>query len=501
MATTLDYHVLNFFQDDQGGSALTVLAGATRYHVIVDEQQLKDTGKPGASILKEYRDLYDQVKRQDEAALEGRDTQGEKDDAQTTFSDGTHDSGVDMTADADNTNEQAASKASNTDACEVLQKWIMAPLADVLDKSEMLKKHKTVQDWYHCPTKLYQLSVSNGNLIGREEEPATADLDDRMVAFIPDMPLPKYLRDLSIDMIPASEVHILSESTDPEPIHPALVEVHGEQLFLKVVDMNQLQPTKREIHLMKRMEKKGLHEQFRMPTIRGLVTFTSTDKKENKMKQNNSSIMGFLMTAISNPTPLTHKLDPAISQSQRDTWANECARIVKILHDNKIIWGDAKADNFMVDDKNDLWIIDFGGSYTEGWVDPELKETEEGDDMGLRKITAALHDPEENTFDPNEDWEGGEEVKEEVEKTQKQEEDAKGKKAPKLEKESSLFVTEVVSEEKAIRAVSSSAEVEEAEEEKKTEAPEDSSNRKRKVDASRENEDDSSKSNKRGRKE
>ncbi|KAF1825813.1 uncharacterized protein K489DRAFT_376201 [Dissoconium aciculare CBS 342.82] len=409
-----------------------------------------------------------------------------------------------MTADADNTNEQAASKASNTDACEVLQKWIMAPLADVLDKSEMLEKHKTVQDWYHCPTKLYQLSVSNGKLIGREEEPATADLDDRMAAWIPDMPLPKYLRDLSIDMIPASEVHILSESTDPEPIHPALVEVHGEQFFLKVVDMNQLQPTKREIHLMKRMEKKGLHEQFRMPKIRGLVTFASTDKKEKKKKQNNSSIMGFLMTAISNPTPLTHKLDPAISQSQRDTWANECARIVKILHDNKIIWGDAKADNFMVDDKDDLWIIDFGGSYTEGWVDPELKETEEGDDMGLRKITAALHDPEENTFDPNEDGEDGEddeEVKGEVEEMQMQEEDARGKKAPKLKKESSLFVTEVVSEEKAIRAVSSSAEVEEAGEEKKIEAPEGASNRKRKVDASREDEDDSSKSNKRGRKE
>jgi serine/threonine protein kinase len=474
---TPDYHVLNFFQDDQGGSALTVLAGATRYHVIVDEKELKDAGKKGASIRKEYRDLCDRVKRQDEALLEGKDLRGEKDDAETTFSDGTHDSGVDMTADTEN----STSKAASTDACEQLQKWIMAPLADVLDKKEMLQKHKTVQDWYYCPTKLYQLYIDKGKLIGREEE-VTSDLDERMAAWIPDMPLPKYLRDLQIDMISAKDVQILSESTDPEPIHPALVSVHGEKFFLKVVDMNQLQPTKREIHLMKRMEKKGLHEQFRMPLIRGLVAFSSSNNKRG-MK---SSVMGFLMTLIPSPTPLTHKLDSSIPQSQRDTWANECAKIVKILHDNDIIWGDAKADNFMVDEEDNLWIIDFGGSYTEGWVDPELKETVEGDDMGLRKVTAALHDPEGCTYDPNEDGEEKDETHEEEAGGEQEEGEEEGKKAvPKLKKESSLFVTEVVSETKAIRAVSSSAEIDEEKEEEEIVASESGSKRKRKtVDSS-----------------
>lgn len=68
----------------------------------------------------------------------------------------------------------------------------------------------------------------------------------------------------------------------------------------------------------------------------------------------------------------------------------------KLLHENNIIWGDAKADNFMVDEDDRLWIIDFGGSYTEGWVDPELSETVEGDDMGVEKIVNALHDPVNN---------------------------------------------------------------------------------------------------------
>ena len=53
----------------------------------------------------------------------------------------------------------------------------------------------------------------------------------------------------------------------------------------------------------------------------------------------------------------------------------------------------------MVDENENLWIIDFGGSYTEGWVDPELSETKAGDKMGLEKIVNALVDPDENTFD------------------------------------------------------------------------------------------------------
>jgi hypothetical protein len=65
-----------------------------------------------------------------------------------------------------------------------------------------------------------------------------------------------------------------------------------------------------------------------------------------------------------------------------------------VEHD--IIWGDAKADNFMVDKNDELWIIDFGGSYTEGWVDPELSDTLEGDEQGLEKVQEALEHPDDD---------------------------------------------------------------------------------------------------------
>lgn len=57
----------------------------------------------------------------------------------------------------------------------------------------------------------------------------------------------------------------------------------------------------------------------------------------------------------------------------------------------------------MLMDKNDnLWMIDFRGSYTDSWVEPEVCETVEGDDQGLQEILAALEAPDANTLAPSE---------------------------------------------------------------------------------------------------
>jgi len=69
------------------------------------------------------------------------------------------------------------------------------------------------------------------------------------------------------------------------------------------------------------------------------------------------------------------------------------------------VFGDAKTDNFLVDRGNHLWVINFGGSYIEGWVDPEIKETGEGegDNTGIENCVNALHDPVERIWDRDSD--------------------------------------------------------------------------------------------------
>lgn len=164
-------------------------------------------------------------------------------------------------------------------------------------------------------------------------------------------------------------------------------------MFFKTVDNNNTQPIKREISILDKIEKKGLRQKFNCPKLLGIVTRATHGEAEKNSK---NSIMGFLQTAINEPTPLTTKLDSAVPQDKRDAWARNSDEAKNILHENGIIWGDAKADNFIVDAEDNLWIIDFGGSYTEGWIDPEIAETKQGDDMGVKKIVNALTDPDKN---------------------------------------------------------------------------------------------------------
>ncbi|PGG97805.1 hypothetical protein AJ80_09642 [Polytolypa hystricis UAMH7299] len=52
--------------------------------------------------------------------------------------------------------------------------------------------------------------------------------------------------------------------------------------------------------------------------------------------------------------------------------------------------GDAKAENVLVDQYGNAWIIDFSGGYTDGWVEENVKETKAGDLQGLQQIKKFL---------------------------------------------------------------------------------------------------------------
>jgi serine/threonine protein kinase len=109
--------------------------------------------------------------------------------------------------------------------------------------------------------------------------------------------------------------------------------------------------------------------------------------------------MGLLLENIDSPTPSTKLLSSKVDEDKRAEWSKKSQQYIEALHENGIVWGDAKAEIFIVDADDELWIIDFGGSYTEGWVDPEISETVDGDNMGLGKVQAALEDPDKNTLD------------------------------------------------------------------------------------------------------
>lgn len=88
-----------------------------------------------------------------------------------------------------------------------------------------------------------------------------------------------------------------------------------------------------------------------------------------------------------------------ITNEERDRWIKQIEEGVQFLHQNGIVWGDAKPENVLIDKERNAWLIDFGGSWTQGWVDRQLNETMEGDLQGLERIRNHLNGVEEELDD------------------------------------------------------------------------------------------------------
>lgn len=69
----------------------------------------------------------------------------------------------------------------------------------------------------------------------------------------------------------------------------------------------------------------------------------------------------------------------------------EIQETVELLHEIGVIWGDGKAANVLIHrDTDDAWIVDFGGGWTEGWVDERLSRTVQGDEVAVKKTIEYL---------------------------------------------------------------------------------------------------------------
>lgn len=386
------YNVLKFFHDEEDSCALTILVQQVRFHIIADVDELGTrtaSGSTSSKVLEEYLRLLANLKNTDP-----ENGCGDRDE--------TTDSGIGM---GTTHTEDTSTVPKYDEAKDALQEWIVSPLRSELERSNDTKVHSslTLDRWYKFPTRYFQLEAGKDQLDAVELEPDPA-LDERMAKLYPRLtPVPRYISEIGVPWYSSQELQVLHCSGSPPPYHPSIVElstpeggsVTQQKLFFKSVDNFDPQPTKREISLLDQISRKGLHDKIRCPRLIGIVARDGAEK--------GASIMGFLQSLIPDPTPLTEKFDSSVSQAQREKWAREAEGMKSALHEHGIVWGDAKGDNFVVDSSGELWIIDFGGSYTEGWVEPDVAETMEGDNMGVEKIVNALQDPKRNVERGSED--------------------------------------------------------------------------------------------------
>ena len=121
------------------------------------------------------------------------------------------------------------------------------------------------------------------------------------------------------------------------------------------------------------------HNRYRVPKLHAYVKY-----------ENDEHIMGYLLGYINHQDTLAGRGAEAATTALRRNWYRSGVHTLSALHDASIIWEDAKADNALLDYKNDAWMIDFGESFTEGRIDQDETETVAGDLQGLYRIRESL---------------------------------------------------------------------------------------------------------------
>lgn len=77
----------------------------------------------------------------------------------------------------------------------------------------------------------------------------------------------------------------------------------------------------------------------------------------------------------------------AVPRERRERWASKVRQTVDWLHSIGVVWGNAKTDNVLVHgDTDEAWLVNFGGGWTEGWVDEDKAETVDGDNQAVGRI-------------------------------------------------------------------------------------------------------------------
>lgn len=153
----------------------------------------------------------------------------------------------------------------------------------------------------------------------------------------------------------------------------------GNAAFFKPMRWGDKKPFMNELEKYKNVHDAHLDESLRISRLIGLV------------RDGTGPVFGLLLTHVDcGRKTLLCGTRPNISRELKQSWAQQVHDAVQQLHAAGITWGDAKPDNVLVDRKNDAWLIDFGGGYTNGWVPKELSGTVEGDLKGLKKMNEFL---------------------------------------------------------------------------------------------------------------
>ncbi|KAI2473827.1 hypothetical protein F4781DRAFT_4359 [Annulohypoxylon bovei var. microspora] len=236
---------------------------------------------------------------------------------------------------------------------------------------------RTVQQHVHPDEVKLQLVTLNGELTLIEGH--HSNTTDKVVPVTAEE-LKKVIPDLdSLPVFQASQVYMGRPYFTGMSAFEASIE--GEKYVCKVAWKFLRNTIIPEVETLLKIQKANLDSEARTSRLKGLITL-------------DGGYVGFVLNNIPAKIPALgdvierHRVEASLPRRRK--WAAQIEHTITELHRNGIIWKDAKPDNVVIDENDDAWVIDFGGGFTDTWVDVELSESREGDLQGLGRIKEAL---------------------------------------------------------------------------------------------------------------
>ena len=239
----------------------------------------------------------------------------------------------------------------------------------------------TLHDVLHPPLLSFSLHVVDGNLVPINRSPEETKTVDPPWAAIWES---QYW--LEYPSVKAREITLAQSSQSSSNTN--LVMFNNRICWFKpVLTGVDKVPYIREIDTLSKLSRENLSQTQRFPQIEAIVL----DDKNGDM----DCVNGLILSAIyPNHGTIADRVDGpeglSLSMTLRERWYYDVENMIHILHNKGFIWGDVSPNNMITDEDENVWIIDFGGGYTEDWVNPEDMETKKGDLEGLKRIKEYL---------------------------------------------------------------------------------------------------------------
>lgn len=249
--------------------------------------------------------------------------------------------------------------------------WAVEPLFPLFRElhSPDKTRQSTLDDFFSPETFVYTLRAVSDDLVPEKCE--SEEPESMFGALLPD----EYLAPWT--SFSPSEIRVCEEKVIGPPDHTPhkVLLKDGSVAFLKLMHRGDKRFLKTELDTYNKIDKARFDSTTRVSRLHGLV------------RDEGGAILGLLLTYIDcRNLTLSCAVKPETSTTLREKWTAQLQDLVTQLHGAGIVWGDAKPDNVLIDSNQNVWLVDFGGGYTEGWVPKTLAGTTEGDLVAVEKM-------------------------------------------------------------------------------------------------------------------